>query len=397
MAHADLAARVQRDLETALCARFARYRDPQRDVVFTGGIALNSVANRRIAQDIKPNRAYFLPAQYDAGIALGAAAAALFAKTGHTNSGLFRSDFLGYRYLMRDVEIALNQFAGKITFQKIDHDELAERISKGEIFGFFSLAKGSEFGPRALGARSILADPRQRETWEFINRWIKYREDFRPFAPMICRESLSTFFDADEDLPYMLQVVPVKREWRGRLEAITHVDGSARVQTVDRNIDPEIHSILRSFEKFTDLPILLNTSFNVRGQPMVETPTHALEMLLSTQLSGVIFGDILVTIPPMGEIGPASKFVLAPGVQLQTIHTQSRVKHFLAAKNQGKTLTISAPVADFLGKLNQGGTLGEVLAALDDGSREESTSKIKRFLTLRFLNELVDLSEKVDG
>lgn len=262
---AFLASRIQQDLETAIVDRFKCHVGIRKNLVFSGGIALNAVVNYHLREEIKPNALYLLPAQHDAGVAIGAAAAAIYNITGQIPSRLFHHDFLGFQYSERDVALEINKYSDCLQIRRVTHAEIANHLINQEVFGFFSLKKGSEFGPRALGARSILADPRKRSVWNFINKWIKYREEFRPFAPMVVEECLSDCFDAKGRFPYMLEVVKVREQFRKCLAAVTHVDGSARVQTVSKQDDPEIHSLLTAFQAVSGFPILLNTSFNVRG------------------------------------------------------------------------------------------------------------------------------------
>ncbi len=386
---ANLAARIQQDLEIAIIDRFQRHVGSGKDVVFTGGIALNSVVNHHIRTEIAPSAFYLLPAQHDAGVAIGAAAAALYHSDNEISSSLFNHDFLGHCYNERDVALAINLFADRLTVRRTDKKEVAERIAAGEVFGFFSLQKGSEFGPRALGARSILADPRNRSSWSFVNKWVKYREEFRPFAPMVIEEELNSYFDAIGSLPYMLEVVKVRKEFRDSLAAITHVDGSARVQTVSSEGDPYMHSLLCEFKAVTGFPILLNTSFNVRGQPIVEKPQHALEMLLSTQLNAVLFDNLLVEIAhSAGDIEMGNKFLLSPGTSANMASNEQGVLCTLNVKSQGKKIKIQREMFFVLQLLNEGATVAEALASVKVEDQEHIKLLLNRFYRLRFLNKI---------
>ncbi|QRR07546.1 hypothetical protein FPJ27_14670 [Burkholderia sp. MS455] len=385
--YADLAARIQSDLETALLDRFHRHVGLGASLVFSGGIALNSVANYRIRSELQPRDFSLLPAQHDAGIAIGAAAAALHRLTGVVPNHLFRHDFLGYRYSERDVALAINAFSDRLQVRRVSPAAIAQRIADGAVFGFFSLHKGSEFGPRALGARSILADPRKRSTWNSVNKWIKYREEFRPFAPVVTAEALSTFFDAHGTFPYMLEIVKVREAFRSTLAGITHVDGSARVQTVTADDAPEIHALLTAFEAVADVPILLNTSFNVRGQPMVEQPGHALEMLLSTQLSGVVFGDLLVEIPESTDnFALDDKLTFSPGTRMEITANQDGSSSVLRVCNQGKTIRLRAPVYQVLQAIASGCNVGEALKYAGTQHSTTCLDMLRRFVRLRMLN-----------
>lgn len=387
--HANLAARVQADLELALLDRFNRYAATHDNIVFSGGIALNSVANHKIRTSLAPKSFFLLPAQHDAGVAIGAAAAAMYRLTGQVPTSLFDNDFLGVIYKLDDVFLALNKYSNRVKITKVDSKEIAIQLSKGKIFGNFSLTLGSEFGPRALGARSILADPRRKETWLHINRWIKYREDFRPFAPMVTSESAKIFFDCDNDLPYMLEIVEVRDTYRAALGAVTHVDGTARVQTVDKSRSPEIHGLLKSFEAITGLPVLLNTSFNVRGQPIIETPAQALEMLLSTQLDGVVFGEYLVEVNTDLDSSVQAQTILqfAPGVSLAVSNDGQRLEFNLRVGAQGKTRRVSQRLGNFLLKVDGVTTVGELCAQYDKQIESDLLMELSRYVRLRIFNE----------
>ncbi|MGF6768613.1 carbamoyltransferase [Paraburkholderia sp. GAS199] len=389
MRFANLAARIQSDLETAILDRFGRHIGGGIDLVYSGGIALNSVANYRIRSEIRPRALYLLPAQHDAGIAIGAAAAALHRLGGQTPSHLFRHDFLGYRYSERDAALAINEFADRLQVRRVTPFEIAAQIADGAVFGFFSLSKGSEFGPRALGARSILADPRKRSVWNFVNKWVKYREEFRPFAPMVAAEALTDYFDAKGRFPYMLEVVKVREVFRAGLAGITHVDGSARVQTVSADEDPEIHALLVAFQSVGGVPILLNTSFNVRGQPMVEQPKHALEMLLSTQLSGVIFGDLLVEVADCAnDVTEDDSLGFSPGTSFELTASQDGVQGVMRVRSQGKAIQLHGAMSQVMQAVAAGCDVGAAILRAGTGQEAMSLETLRRFVRLRMLNRL---------
>ncbi|MFF5474104.1 carbamoyltransferase C-terminal domain-containing protein [Streptomyces achromogenes] len=319
--HADLAARIQADLEEALVARmrYAMSLVPGcGNLAYAGGIALNSVANDRIARESGADHLFVFPAASDAGVSLGAAAAAHFRLTGTTRRerGEF-DDYLGHPYTQDDHDAAIRLVGDRVVVEPLSPEDVADRIAAGEVIGWFQGA--SEFGPRALGHRSVLADARSRDTWDFINAHIKFREDFRPLAPIVPEEVAAEYFDLDEPSPHMLRVVPVREKYRERLAAVTHVDGTARVQTVSKAANPRIHELLHLVGERTGFPVLVNTSLNRRGEPMIETPGQALDMLLGTRLSAMVLGDRLVRRTPEHEapLSLRSRIVLAPGVRLR--------------------------------------------------------------------------------
>lgn len=321
MDHADLAARIQADLEEALVARmrYAMSLVPGcRDLAYAGGVALNSVANDRIARDSGADRFFVFPAASDAGVSLGAAAAAHYRLTGSTRRRQAPyDDYLGHPYTQDDHDAAIGLVSDRVVTEPLELEAVADRIAAGDVVGWFQ--GGSEFGPRALGHRSVLADARSRDTWDFINAHIKFREDFRPLAPIVPEEVAAEYFDLDEPSPHMLRVVPVREKYREQLAAITHVDGTARVQTVSRDMNPRIHELLHLVGARTGFPVLVNTSLNRRGEPMIETPGQALDMLLGTRLSALVLGDRVVRRAPENEapLTLRSRLVLAPGVRLR--------------------------------------------------------------------------------
>ncbi|MGW2918739.1 carbamoyltransferase C-terminal domain-containing protein [Streptomyces angustmyceticus] len=319
--HADLAARIQADLEEALVARmrYAMSLVPGcGNLAYAGGVALNSVANDRIARESRVDQLFVFPAASDAGVSLGAAAAAHFRLTGSTRreQGPF-DDYLGHPYTQDDHDAAIRLVGDRVVVEPLSPDTVADQIAAGEVIGWFQ--GGSEFGPRALGHRSVLADARSRDTWDFINSHIKFREDFRPLAPIVPEEVAAEYFSLDEPSPHMLRVVPVREEYREQLAAVTHVDGTARVQTVSRAANPRIHELLHLVGERTGFPVMVNTSLNRRGEPMIETPGQALNMLLGTRLSAVVLGNLLVRRAPEHEapLSLRSRLALAPGVRLR--------------------------------------------------------------------------------
>ncbi|MFH8342826.1 carbamoyltransferase C-terminal domain-containing protein [Streptomyces sp. AM6-12] len=319
--HADLAARVQADLEEALLARmrYAMSLVPGcRNLAYAGGVALNSVANDLIARESGADRFFVVPAASDAGVSLGCAAAGHFRLTGSTRRdiGAF-DDYLGHPYTQEDHDSALALVGDRVGAEPLSLPALADRIAAGEVIGWFR--GGSEFGPRALGHRSVFADARSRDTWDFINAQVKFREDFRPLAPIVPEEVAAKYFELDAPSPHMLRVVKVREEYRAQLAAVTHVDGTARVQTVSEAANPEVHRLLHLVGERTGFPVMVNTSLNRRGEPMIETAGQALDMLLATHLSGMVLGDRFVRrLAGLGTtLGLDSCIALAPGANLR--------------------------------------------------------------------------------
>ncbi|MGZ3706865.1 MAG: carbamoyltransferase family protein [Bdellovibrionota bacterium] len=317
-AHMDLAASVQAVTEEAVIrlARTAVKETGLREICLAGGVALNCVANGKLLRSGVVDSVWVQPAAGDAGGALGAALAAHhlhFGKPRASATGRdgMRGSYLGPEYSQAEAEQGLRD-AGAV-FRVLPDDALfaatAAALSEGKAVGW--MQGRMEFGPRALGARSILADPRSRTMQSQLNLKVKYRESFRPFAPAVLREKVSEWFEIETDSPYMLLVADVvkkrRREMttmeqqlsgieklnvpRSEIPAVTHVDYSARVQTVDFETNPRFHSLLREFEKLTGCPVLVNTSFNVRGEPIVERPGDAYRCFMGTEIEVLVVGN----------------------------------------------------------------------------------------------------------
>ncbi|MBD2195787.1 MULTISPECIES: carbamoyltransferase family protein [Calothrix] len=336
--YSNLAARIQRDLEIALVerARQAINSTGNRQLAYSGGVALNSVANQKILEQSGVEAFYIMPASNDAGICIGAAAAAHYFSSGCTKGALLEHDFLGRSYSPAEISVAINAYCTRLDVASADFVEVAKRLVAGQVVGWFY--GGSEFGPRALGHRSILASPFERETWRHLNHAIKYREEFRPYAPLVLAEAAETYFQmgSDPESPYMLRVVKVRDEWRNRLQAVTHEDGTARVQTVDRKRTPDLHTLLTVFAQITGVPVLVNTSMNVRGEPIVETPEQAIIMLLSTKMDALVLGDqLLCPLSITKQRFETMHFTLGPQVHLQASGNSSKLSFFLICQAQG--------------------------------------------------------------
>lgn len=294
--HQDLARSIQDLLEERMLALAAEAR---REVgasrlCLSGGVALNCVANARILRSGLFDDVFIQPASGDAGSALGAALAVWHMRFGGSRLPRLDHVFLGPGYDAGEIQRVLD--ARRIPYERLDPEAVAERTAKriadDRVVGWFQ--GRMEFGPRALGARSILADPRNAENWQRVNRKIKFRESFRPFAPTVLQEAASDYFDIDRESPFMLLVADVLPARRADIPAVTHVDGSARLQTLRRDQHPRFHELLRCFQRQTGCPVVINTSFNVRDEPIVERPEDALDCFLRTQMDDLVLGEFLV-------------------------------------------------------------------------------------------------------
>ena len=292
----DVARSAQVVLEEILLAKAAWLHEQTGSprLCMAGGVALNCVANGRILRDGPFDELFVQPAASDAGAALGAATIAYRRLTGQAPPRQrLEHVLLGPAFTTGEIESLLvgsgvhtKVFADRAVL--VDH--VAERLSRGEVVGWFHGAM--EFGPRALGARSILADPRNPTMRDRVNAFVKKREAFRPFAPAVMAERARDHFDLDHDSPFMLETCQVRSPLE--LPAITHVDGSARPQTVHAASHPRFHALLRAFERRTGCPILLNTSFNLRGEPIVCTPIDALLCFVRSDLDCLVLEDLVL-------------------------------------------------------------------------------------------------------
>lgn len=281
--YCDMAASIQKVTEEIVMKMATHLHEITglKQLVMAGGVALNSVSNYKVLRDGPFDEVYILPAPGDDGGSVGAAYWAYNHVLNQPRGPALDHAYLGSEYTDAEIEAFLRKY--DIAFQKIEDDEaffdyVAQALVAGDVCGWY---RGRfEFGPRALGARSIIADPRRAEMKEKLNSTIKFREAFRPFAPSVLEERASEFFeidDAQKHFParFMLYVAPVRPEKRSVLPAITHEDGSGRLQTVYKQTNPAYHGIIRRFGELTGVPVIMNTSFNLKGEPIVESPAHA--------------------------------------------------------------------------------------------------------------------------
>jgi carbamoyltransferase len=316
--HMDIAASIQAVLEQIVLrmTRSLAAETGQKNLCLAGGVALNCVANGEILRDRAFQNLWVQPASGDAGGAVGAALSAyhMYQKQPRrvpASGDSMRGSYLGPEFAQQDIEERLR--AAGARFRTLDDRCLirtcADTLAREKALGWFQ--GRMEFGPRALGGRSILGDARSPSMQSVLNLKVKYRESFRPFAPSVLRERVSEWFDLDTDSPYMLIVADVVKNRRramtaeeqalfgiqklnvprSEIPAVTHVDYSARVQTVHRETNPRYHSLLSAFEESTGCPVLVNTSFNVRGEPIVCTPEDAFRCFMGTEIEALAVGN----------------------------------------------------------------------------------------------------------
>lgn len=292
--HRDVAAAAQRVLEDRvleMCRILEDACDADRLVV-AGGVALNSVMNGRILRETRFGDLYVMPAAGDNGTSIGAAYYVWNRVLGRPERYVHDDPYLGPAYPDREIERLLGEC--KLPYHRSDDVcvEAARLLRQGKIVSWYQ--GRMEVGPRALGNRSILCDPTLPHMKDKINAEVKHREAYRPFAPSALAERAREFFDIDVDAPFMLKVCPVRPEKRECLPAITHVDGSARLQTVRRETNPRYHRLIEEFGKLSGVPVVLNTSFNVMGEPIVESPIQAIRCFFSTGLDVLVMDDFVV-------------------------------------------------------------------------------------------------------
>ena len=293
--HEDVAGALQRVLEDAYlhAVREAHARTGLANLCLAGGVALNAVANGRIRPETPFDGLYIQPAAGDNGIAIGAAFHVLHQELGAPRAFTMEHAYTGPEY--SDAECGSALRAAGLESRLLSDDELfplvASRIADGDVVGWFQ--GRMEFGPRALGNRSIVADPRRHDMKDVLNARIKHREPFRPFAPSILAERTGDWYEQDYPSPYMILVYRTRAEKRELVPAVNHVDDTGRVQTVEERVNPRYHRLISSFADQTGVPILLNTSFN-ENEPIVMTPAEAIDTFLKTRMDTLVLGNHVV-------------------------------------------------------------------------------------------------------
>jgi carbamoyltransferase len=292
--HKNLAFAVQSSCEQAMLtlARAAVEQTRCRNLCLAGGVALNSKANGKIVASGLVDKLFVQPASGDDGVCLGAALAPYLDNGGKLPVHKMRHAYLGPESSEPEIEKALQTYKLRSTRLPDPANAAAELLASGKILGWFQ--GRMEFGPRALGSRSILADPRDPEMNAKVNNAVKFREWWRPFAPSLLAEAADEYLESATDSPFMVLTAQVKPEKRSVIPSVTHVDGSARPQTVEREISPLYWRLIDEFGKRTGVPVVMNTSFNLRGEPIVCTPTDAIRTFFSSGMDALVIGNFLV-------------------------------------------------------------------------------------------------------
>ena len=293
---ADLAASFQmvtEEIGLALARHLLKIGGGSRKLCLAGGVALNAVLNGKILAETDVEEVFVQPAATDSGAALGAALHVHHTVFGGRRTAPLRDVYLGPEFPDAKIETALA--AAGLSAEKCCDPEkrAAALLARGKVLGWFQ--GRMEYGPRALGNRSILADPRRVEMKHIVNAKVKFREAFRPFAPAVLAERAGEFFEraAASAFPFMTVVLPVREDKRAVIPAVTHFDGTGRLQTVEPESNPRLHALIREFDRLTSVPVVLNTSFNLAGEPIVCSPADAVSTFLRSGLDALVMGDYL--------------------------------------------------------------------------------------------------------
>ncbi|HLD27986.1 MAG TPA: carbamoyltransferase [Patescibacteria group bacterium] len=299
--HKDVAAAIQLIYEETLFKILSHVHQQTKidNLVLAGGCGLNSVANGKILKNTPFKNIWIQPNSSDGGASMGVASYVYHNILDHDKNSTLSNAYLGPEFSDQEIKTFLDN--NKINYYEFTDrqkliDKTAQLIYDNNVIGWFS--GRMEWGPRALGARSILSNPTNKNMQEIINLKVKHREKFRPFAPVVCEDDASKYFDCDEPIPaptdYMLMVYPIKEEYRSQLPAVTHVDGSGRLQTIRRGQNPLYYDLIKKFGELSGVPILINTSFNIRGEPIVCTPYDAYKCVMGTGIDYLIMGNFLI-------------------------------------------------------------------------------------------------------
>lgn len=294
--HKDMAASVQRVTEELIfhILNHLQKKTGLNNVCIAGGVAQNSVANGKLTRNTSFKNVYIPSAGHDAGISMGSALYVYNHILKQERAAPIWSAYTGSRFSNEEIEQYLQ--SRNITYKRYSDEELYDKVSdqliNAGVVGWFN--GRAEFGPRALGARSIIADPRRADAKDLLNAKIKRRESFRPFAPSILKEYVGEYFEVVDDVPFMEKVFPIKKEKHALIPAVTHADGTGRLQSVDKVVTPRYYALIEAFRKKTGVPILLNTSFN-ENEPIVNSPHDALECYLRTNMDMLVLENCVIT------------------------------------------------------------------------------------------------------
>jgi len=292
--HEDIAAALQLRTEE-ICKELADFlydKTKLKNLSLAGGVCLNSVMNAVVFKNSKFKNIFIPGPAGDTGAAIGAAYYVYHKILGNPRKYVLKTCFLGTEYDDEEILSQIKSYGVKYSYPSDIVKTTAKLLADGHIVGWFQ--GKMEIGPRALGNRSILADPRRADMKDILNSKIKHREGFRPFAPSVLEEESSKYFELPYPSPFMLLVSNVRPDKRAEIPAVTHVDGTGRYQTVNEKENKLFYALIKEFGSLTGCPVLINTSFNVRGEPIVESPAQAIECLIKTELDYLVLGNYLI-------------------------------------------------------------------------------------------------------
>lgn len=293
--HKNIAAALQLRLEEVVLRqlKYAKKKFGYENLCLAGGVALNCSMNGKIEKSKIFKKIYIQPASADDGCSIGACYLAHF----NSSKKLFKENkmynsYLGSRFTKEEIEKEVKNFGIKVEKSRDIYKETSKLLNDGKIIAWFQGA--SEFGPRALGNRSILCKPSPASMKDHLNNNVKFREEFRPFAPAVLDKFQNDFFDISQDSYHMLIATTVKKEKKNLIPAVVHIDNTCRVQTVKREINKKFYDLIEEFYKLTNIPVLLNTSFNIKGQPMINNPYEAIKTFIKTRIDVLVIGDFVI-------------------------------------------------------------------------------------------------------
>jgi len=299
--HKDIAAALQLVTEDILIKilNHVHRETKSENLVLAGGVALNSVFNGKILRNTKFKEIWIQPNSSDGGTSAGVVSYIYNTILGKKRNYVMDNAYLGPGFSDKEIKKFLDENQIKYAEFK-NNDELiketAKMIYENKVVGWFQ--ERLEWGPRALGARSILANPCNPKAQDLLNEKVKHREKFRPFAPVVCEDDALEYFDCDKPIPsptdFMLMVYPVKKQWHKKIPSVTHIDGSGRLQTIRKHQNQLYYNLIKEFGKLSGIPILINTSFNIRGEPIVCTPENAYKCMMGTGIDSIIMGKFLI-------------------------------------------------------------------------------------------------------
>ena len=381
----DLACSAQQALEVALLYLVDHLHDlaPSNNLCYAGGVALNSVANERIIRESKFKNVYIKAAAEDSGPAIGAAYYGLWQLTRKNTRRRLLHDAVGRQYPPSAIAQAVAETpAAEVIPSRDVISDAVDLLTQGKIVGWFQ--GRSELGPRALGQRSILCDPRRPDGKEVLNLRVKHREAFRPFAPVILLEEARDWFEMDgvsPDSGFMLRVCPFKEDKKDKVPAVVHVDGTGRIQTVTKEANGRFYDLIKKFQEKTGVPIVLNTSFNVMGMPIIETPQDALLCLLSTGIDYCVLEDTIVK----------KRDVILLGLDLTPTHQPARPGAQKSKPHKAPGMQSGRPLKDYVGDYD---SPNSVLKIERDGDQLKGTYNGKSTPLVRVGHDVFEATDE---